>query len=272
MLPYFKKYAILMYVVPVLTMVVLTTVLAYATGFALSATLPGILVSLAGLVVLTLASSRYFGNLANKKADELVALYNDSCDPQAFVEQGAEVASTIEGPYAETGSWFLSFYALALLDVGQMEPAAVIGSNMQRSAMQAADPRTRSAVMVNIEPVVLRLFGPEAALGVVEEAEGALAALTGPEADQRRSFLSWERTLLTAMLEGDEERLLQTYAEVRTRESYPLRLRVLNADAEAAICRHRGDAARERECLEFVVANGNQLPVVPAARTRLAEL
>lgn len=272
MLPYFKKYTILMYVLPVLAMVVLTTVLAYASGFALSSTLPGLLVSLAGLVVLTLLSSRIFGNLANKKADELVALYNESCDPQAFVEQGAEVASTIEGPYTEAGSWFLSFYALALLDVGQVEPAAVIGSNMQKSAMEAADPRTRAAVMVNIEPLVLRLFGAQAALGVVAEAEAALASLAGPDAEQRRSFLAWERSLLTALVEGDEDRLLQTYSEVRLREVYPMRMRALNADAEAAICRRRGLSERERECLKFVVEHGNQLPIVPAARARLTEL
>lgn len=272
MLPYFKKYTILMYVLPVLTMVVLTTALAYGAGFALAATLPGLLVSLACLVVLTLASSRYFGNLADRKARELVALYNDACDPAAFVEQGAEVASTIEAPYTEAGSWYLSFYALALLDEGQTQPAAIIGSNMQASAARTDDVRVKSALLVNIEPVVLRLFGAQTALGVVAEAEAALAGLDGPDAEARRSFLAWEHELLAAICEGDEEFLLAKHAAVRANEGNPLRMRVLSADAEATIWRSRGNAPAERECLAFVVEHGGGLPVVPAAHARLAEL
>ena len=123
-----------------------------------------------------------------------------------------------------------------------------------------------------MEPVVQRLLGARPALGAVEEAERLLEGDSSPETSQRRNFLAWERGVLEARLSGDDGVLAPKLAHVRETDGYPLRMRVLAAADEAAVRRRQGDGARERECLRFVVENGNRLPAVPEARARLAEL
>ena len=117
-----------------------------------------------------------------------------------------------------------------------------------------------------------RLLGARPALGAVEEAERLLEGDSSAETAQRRNFLAWERGVLEARLSGDDGVLAPKLAHVRETEGYPLRMRVLAAADEAAVRRRQGDGARERECLRFVVENGNRLPAVPEARARLAEL
>lgn len=272
MLPYFRRYTIIAYVAGACIPLALVTVYSWITGQVLASTIPGLLLSIALFVVCLLGMTNLMARKANQKANELVALYNERCDPYAFAEQGREVADAIQAPYTESGSWYLSFYALALVDAGQLERAATIGKAMQESAAATADPRKKAAILVNIEPLVLRLFGAQTALGVVDEAERLIAGANDADSASRRSFLAWERGLLEALAACDENGLLEKYSFVQQSAGYPLRVRVLDADAQAAIYRHRGDTSRERDCLRFVVEHGNRLPAVRPAQERLAQM
>ena len=65
---------------------------------------------------------------------------------------------------------------------------------------------------------------------------------------------------------------MQRFSAIRGNDGYPMRVRVSDALLEASVHKSRGNAADERECLLFVVQNGNQLPAVKLANERLAEL
>ena len=261
MLRYFKKYVWAAYALSVLIPAASLAAFSLVMGGNVVKTLPGLFSSLMLFFACLYVMPRLMGQLADRKAEQLVSLYNDGCDPDAFRAQAAAPARAIGEPYTEAGSWFLSFYALALADGGQIEEAARIGEGLRKSAAQAQDERERAALLVNMEPVVQRLLGARPALGAVEEAERLLEGDSSPETSQRRNFLAWERGVLAPKL-----------AHVRETDGYPLRMRVLAAADEAAVRRRQGDGARERECLRFVVENGNRLPAVPEARARLAEL
>lgn len=271
MLPYFKKYSILAAAGGAAMTVLIISIWSSLVGTYVVSTVPGLLAALALLVVCSIWAANVANRMADGKAANLVALYNEACDPAAFVEQGSSVARAIKSPYSEQGTWYLSFYALALADEGRSEEAADIGKSMLEAARMATDPDKKSSILVNVEPVILRLFGPEAALGVIAEAE-ASAQAAGAGDGARARYLSWERGLLEALRDGDENALAKKYAHVRMGEGYPLRMRVIDALAEAAIHRRRGDVSRERECLEFAAERGGGLPAAREARERLSSM
>lgn len=272
MLPYFRNYAFVAYVLGVAVPVGLITASSWVFGFYVVYTLPGLIAAIVLLAACLLASKRIVTRMADRKADEYLSLYNDGCDPQAFLDAARNVAAAIRPPYEENGSWFLSFYALALDDAGQREEAARIGQAMLSSAQMARDPQQRAGLLVNIEPLIERLFGVDAALEVIAQAEEAVTASDSPDDGPRRDFLRSERALMEAIRNGDAATLTARFSAVRTNAAYPMRVRVSDALMEASVHKSRGDAAAERACLEFVVANGNKLPAVGLAQERLAAL
>lgn len=272
MLPYFRTYAFVAYIIGVAAPVMIITALSWVIGYYVVATLPGLIAAILLMIVSLLTAKKIVTKLADRKADEMIALYNDKCDPAAFIQASQNVVREIRPPYDETGSWFLSFYALALDDMGQREEAARIGQTMLSSAQLATDPHVKVGILVNIEPLVQRLFGVEEALEVVAQAQDAIAGSADPDDANRMSFLNWERGILEAIRNGDDETLIQRFSGIRNTPSYPMRVRVSDALLEAALHKSRGDVSHERECLDFIIANGNKLPAVDLARQRLSEL
>ena len=177
MLRYFKKYVWAAYALSVLIPAASLAAFSVVMGGNVVKTLPGLFSSLMLFFACLYVMPRLMGQLADRKAEQLVSLYNDGCDPDAFRAQAAAPARAIGEPYTEAGSWFLSFYALALADGGQVEEAARIGEGLSASAAQAEGEGERAALLVNMEPVVQRLLGERPALGAVEEAERLLERL-----------------------------------------------------------------------------------------------
>ena len=186
MLRYFKKYVWAAYALSVLIPAASLAAFSVVMGGNVVKTLPGLFSSLMLFFACLYVMPRLMGQLADRKAEQLVSLYNDGCDPDAFRAQAAAPARAIGEPYTEAGSWFLSFYALALADGGQVEEAARIGEGLSASAAQAEGEGERAALLVNMEPVVQRLLGERPALGAVEEAERLLEGDASAEAVRRR--------------------------------------------------------------------------------------
>ncbi|MEE0844797.1 MAG: hypothetical protein U0L71_01220 [Eggerthellaceae bacterium] len=272
MLPYFRNYAFVGYVLGMAVPVLLVTAISWVTGFYIVYTLPGLIAAILLLIIGLLTAKKIVTGLADKKAAVMISLYNDGCDPQAFVDASQKVVREIRPPYDESGSWFLSFYALALDDLGRRDEAARIGQTMLSSAQMAQDPQVKAGLLVNIEPLVQRLFGAEQALEVVQNAQMALAGAADADSQSRLSFLKWEQGILEAILDGDGETLITRFSGIRTSLNYPLRIRVSYAILEASLHKARGESDRERECLEFVMQNGGKLPAVQLASRRLQEL
>lgn len=271
MLPYVKNYAFVAYVLGIVVPIGFITVLSWVTGFYLPTTIPGVIASVALLAVCLLSAKRIATKMADAHAERVLSLYNDACDPQAFVEQGRAIAERIRPPYEENGSWFLSFYALALDDVGRRDEAVKIGQTMLSSARRAEDSAQKISILVNMEPLISRLFGTQQTLDVIHEALSA-AQGSGQADPGQISFLQWEKGMLEAVRDGDHETLAQRFSTVRNSAGAPMRMRVSDALLEASVRKARGERDLERECLDFVVRNGNKLPAVKLAQERLAAL
>lgn len=272
MLPYFRNYAFLGYILGMAIPVLLVTAVSWVVGFYVVYTLPGLIAAIVLLVVGLLTAKRVVTNMADRKADEMIALYNNACDPEAFLSSASSVAREIRPPYDPAGSWFLSFYALALDDAGKRNEAVQIGQAMLSSAQIATEPKDKAALLVNIIPLVQRLFGAEQALEVVVQAQDVLSGSNDPDDMNRMSYLNFERTVLEAIRDGDDKTLINHFSGIRNTETYPMRVRVSDALLEASIHKAQKNVAAEHECLTFVVEHGNKLPAVTLARQRLAEL
>lgn len=230
--------------------------------------------SFAGMVVLALL---IFGpiltfNVFNRRADArfeaLMDLYNDQCDPQGFIDQAQPLVSRFTEPYGAFEAWFLSFYALALLDVDRTEEAAKIGKNMQDFALATEDSDEKLSLLVNILPLVLRLFGPQAGLNVIRQAQEIIGENPTPNNANRANYLESQRLMVEAVENNDAAYLLERCKSIRENEfgGQQMRVRVLEAEKEAQIRELQGDHAGARECWEFIIENGNGLPCVREAR------
>ena len=272
MLPYFRTYAFVAYIVGVAAPVLLITGLSWILDFYVVSTLPGLISAILLMIISLLTAKKIVTGMADRKTSEMLSLYNDKCDPQAFVNASQTVVREMRPPYDETASWYLSFYALALDDLGKREEAVRIGQAMLSSAQMAQDPKVKAALLVNIEPLVQRLFGVQQALDVVVQGQEVLAGSTDPDDLNRVSFLKWEQGILEAIFDGNDAVLIERFSGIRMSTGHPMRIRVSYALLEASVRKSRGEKGKERECLEFVVANGGKLPAVGLAQERLKEL
>ena len=271
MLSFFRKYVIITYVLAISTPLLIMSIWSMATNTNVIKTVPGLFASLTLFIVCFFLFTKIMGRRADAKASEIVAVYNEACDPHTFIEQVGPVVREIGFPYSEQGTWLLSFYALALADRGRHAEAAQIGEYMRQSVPSARTLDAKIALLVNLEPVALRLLGVPAALEIVIEAQNMITQTKGDHTD-RLNFLSWEQGLLEARQMNDSSALIEKYYHVRRQATYPLRMRVLAAFDEAQIHRNRHDESMEKECLLFVVEKGNKLPCVEEARSRLSAL
>ena len=269
-LPGYKRKAILYATADAAALIVVFTMIGGPlTAFPVGFVFPFLVLGTADLIALRMASRK-----ADADVTAMVDLYDIGCDPKAFTDEAVSVVANVEVPNTEPGSWLVANYALALADQGRLEDAAAYGKSMNDCADVLADghPEIASTIYVNMEPLVLRLFGAQQAFGIMDRAMECMSRVSDPSAEDKRRFIQWESDLLQAMVSGDIPQLLQKHSHVRMGVLFPMRMRVLNAHAESVIHRNLGDFNSERICLEFVVANGNKLPVVASARARLSEI
>lgn len=272
MLAYYKKYVILICAVSVAVPVVASTLYAMATGTMLAASLGGMLLSLALLFGTMMLMQSIVGRRANERTNALLDLYNQQCDPEAFIEQGRTLANAITVPFGTDGSWFLTYYGQALLDAGKADEARATLRSMQQSAEAARRSDVKAGILLNEAPLVAKLEGPQAALALVDEAYQLLGGDAANVDDQRIVFLKGQRKLLQAEVEGDDATLRQFYEKAQADASVPERLRVESAWKLARLSYRTGDAATERAMLRYVIDHGNKLALVAPACKQLQEL
>lgn len=273
MLPYFKKYVIWCCVIAVAVPVVTSTVYVVVTGEMIATTLPGLLFMLVLLFGSMMAAQSFFGRKADERTEAMLALYNEQCDPAAFAQQASDVVVNMREPYDVMASWFLTYYAQALLDEGKTDQAKAIEAAMLRSVDAAKNDFVRLGVMMNAVPLVTKTQGPRAALDLVERGLSLVPSLQqGPRTADPLTFLNDQKMLLEAAVAHDDAALRSLYARVHDDAGLPMRIRVESAWKEAQACHGLGDVLCERACLDFVAANGRDLALVAPARERLASL
>lgn len=243
------------------------------TGLPMASTLPGLIASLLLFVGTTVIALLYFKRKSAVDIDALLDVYNESCDPGAFVEQSQIYVNGMQAPFDSSSSWYMSYYAQALLDLGQVQQAQKIEQDMYESIRQANDVEQQAKIIVNLVPLARKLLGSADTVPVIQK---GIELLNSGEAVKDalayEGFLQNQLVICTALAEQDDEKLIRFYSSSRTNETLPLRIRVEQAWEEAQIHYRAGDTARELECLEFIVAHGNKLAFVKAAQDRLLSL
>lgn len=272
MLPYFKKYTIICCAVAVIASVVVSTIWPLATGQIMAASLPGLLLLIAVFFGTLLISYRFFSARADAETERLFALYNDQCDPAAFVEQGSAVAQVAEQQATEMSSWYMSYYAQALLDLGEAGRARDIMTRQLEGVEKVKGQAQKAAIVVNMVPLACKLDAGEDALRLIDQGLELIGEAQDMPSTQRRIYLQSQHELVSARAEADPTHLVGLCAAVRMSDEQPMRLRVERAWDEARVRYRSGDVARERECLQFIVQHGNKLALVKPAQTRLAEI
>lgn len=272
MLPYFKRYSIYVCVIAAALPLIYSTAYPLLTGTLAASSLSGTVTMFALFVAGLLVGFGIFERKAQAKADALLALYNDDCDPVALIEEGASLAEAIKEPYSQTGAWYMSYYAQAKLDVGDAQDAKDVLASMLEAAAGAKKPLDRAAILVNAVPLIEKLEGNERALEVVQDGLAACEECRGTDAAHYIEFLTVQGSIVSARIDDDAEMLLELDESFWQSGRYPKRIRVEYAwDAASAAWRAQ-EGERERRALEFVAANGGKLAMTARAKERLAAM
>lgn len=274
MLPFFKRYSIFVCVIAVALPVIYTTIYPLVTGRMAASSFDGLVMMFVLFIAGLLIGFGIFERRAQHKADAWVALYNDSCDPKAFVSEAAQLAEAMQAPYNQVSSWFMSYYAQAQLDLGNAQDAKEALAAMKESIQSAKKSLERVGIIVNAIPLAEKIEGAEGALSLVHE---GLAICDAPgvkasDFEQYREFLESQRHILEARQSNNAAQLVSLDEAVWQSSRYPKRIRVEYA-WDAGSCDYRlGRIQAERTALEYVIANGGALALVAKAKARLKSL
>lgn len=271
MIPYFKKYSIFVCIVAVALPIVVSTIWPLLTGHMMAASIGGLIGMFVLFILGLLLGYAIFERKAESVVDGYLAQYNEECDPEALVSEGSNLASAIQFPCNQIGSWFMGYYAQALLDIGQPGRAREIYDGLMTSYQASRKPTEKAGILANILPLSEKMDDVDTTLGLINEGL-ALCDAGGKNVAPLRDFLFSQKRILDARKLGDQRVIGDLAEKVRSSAQYPMRLRVEYAWDEASADYRLGDLAEERRCLEFVVARGNKLALVAKAKDRLEKL
>ena len=272
MIGFYRRYVIIACVVAGCIAVGTMTVWTLVAGYNVSGTIPGLIVSLVVLFVSLGVMVRIMARKADQKTAEYISLYNDQCDPEAFLAAGQDLADVITVPFNEPGSWFMSYYAQASLDAGQTERAKNIEESLYHSIDQANIPLIQAAIIANLVPLAEKVVGYADTLPLLERGISLIADDQDPQSVTRRQYLESQRAFVEAQINHDEESLLRLFNQTVPNDLIPMRIRVEYAWQEARIHYAQGDQDAELRCLQFVADHGNRLALTQQARQRLGTL
>lgn len=272
MLPYFKRYTVYVSIIAIALPVLASTIWPLVTGQLMGASIGGLISMFALFILGMFVGYAIFGKRADAETEKMLAKYNDDCDPQALVDEGSKLAHSIQFPCDQSGSWFLAYYAQALLDLGRTDEAKAIQDGIANSFAAAKKPSQKLGILANLLPLAEKSKGPEAALELANEGIRLCDGMPDGGASQIREFLESQRKVLQAEESDDPADLSKVAASIADSSAYPMRLRVEYAWREASAQYKLGEPAQERESLEFVVEHGGKLALVQKAKERLGSL
>ena len=272
MLPYFKRYTIYVCIIAVALPVIVSTIYPMFTGQIMAASLSGMLIEIGLLFLGMIVGFNIFERKAEAKTSELLSYYNDDCDPERLVQEGAKLAHDISFPCNESGAWYLSTYAQALLDTGNVDEANAIYAGLEQSMDHAKKVEAKTGILVNLVPLAEKMRSVDDALGLITRGLELLKDQTSPASTERRNYLNSQKSILDARKANDADDIVKLDEAVKTNPTYPMRLRVEFAWNEGSTYYRLGDASKEAECLRFVVEHGGTLKLVDQAKARLSKI
>lgn len=272
MIVYFRKYTIFVCVIAVALPVIVSTVWPLFTGQMMAASIGGLVLMFALFVLGLLFGYAIFEKHAEGIVDGYLSKYNEGCDPEALISEGAQLADEIKFPCNQIGSWFMGYYAQALLDVGDVERAKAISDGLRQSMEAAKTSEVKAGIMANLLPLSEKLDGSSEALELADKGIEHCNQIPARKAGQLSDFFSSQKKILEAQSSDDQAAIARLSESIRASALYPMRIRVEYAWDEARAEYKLGDVDEEKRCLRFVSDYGNKLALVAKAQQRLASL
>lgn len=272
MIPFFKRYSIYVCIIAVALPVIYSTIYPMITGQIAASSLGSTVVMFLLFVMGLLLGFGIFERKAQAKADEWVALYNDDCDPEAFMSKGGAIAENMKPPYGQVASWYMSYFAQAKLDVGDVQDAKEILVGMAKSVEASKKPMEKLAIVVNAIPLAEKIEGPSKAGALISEGFTLCDQCRASDAAQYREFLESQKAIMEARSSGDDERIASLDDGVWQSSRYPKRIRVEYAWDAASADYKLGRADAEKKALAYVADNGGTLVLTAKAKERLKSL
>ncbi len=272
MLNYYKKYTIFVCIIAVALPVIISTIYPLVTGQMMASSIDGLVYLFLLFAIGLFLGYWIFERKAEEKTEQLLVLYNKDCDPQKLVDEGKQLAEAITFPCGQGGAWYLGYYGQALLDIGDHEKAEIIFVGLSKSIQAAKTPFQKAIILANLLPLAFKLKEPEEVQKMIQEGLAFCKQDGRPRISQVQEFFLSQKKILDARESGNLVESIQLDEKIRTNNAYPQRLRVEHAWNEAADYYKLADKAKEKECLEYVVAHGNTLALVSKAKARLANV
>ena len=272
MVVYFKSYVVLMCAIAVGLPVVYSTVYPMMTGQLAASSLSGLITMFVLFILGMLLGFGFFERRAQAKADGWVALYNDRCDPQAFVGEGASLASAMSPPYTQASAWYMGYYAQAKLELGDAQDAKDILDAMLSSIDSAKKPIVGIGVLVNAVPLMEKIEGPSKTLSMIQDGLSLCDHVKGAASAQCRDFLQSQLSIVEARSQQDYRKVESLDETVWRSSRYPVRIRAEYAWDGASAAYHLGDLSTEKKALEYASKNGGSLAIASKAAERLSHL
>ena len=227
-----------------------------------------------GVKLSILSVDKAAANILSGKYDEdkVFLITRNVPDAKRLVDAGAKLAEAIPTPCDQSGSWFMGYYAQALLDLGRRDEAMGILAGLKASMQAAKNASAKVGILVNVLPLVEKAEGPKAALDLADEGVGLCDQAGDAGASQMRDYLESQRKVLRVELSDDPAGIARVAGGIAGSDRYPMRIRVEFAWREASAQYKLGDLAEEKRALEFVARNGGKLALAQKAAERLAKL
>lgn len=272
MLPYFKNYSIAVCVIAVAFPLIASTIYPLFTGHIMASSFYGFITLFVLFFLGLFIGFGIFETLAERKTESYLNAYNIDCDPEALVKEGAKLASDIPMPCNKNGSWFLGYYAQALLDTGNVEGAKKLREELTKSMDAMKSPAAKLGILVNILPLEEKIASEEDALKMVQEGFDLLEKVPSGRLVPIRDFLSSQKKIFQVRSSDDQSARAQLDDSILANQNYPMRIRVEAAWDAASAYRRLDDMSAEKDRLDFVVKHGNKLLLAQRARQVLHDV
>lgn len=254
-------------------------------------------------IIAPLLAIPVFGNLVFNQFESkamaavvsMVSLYENDCNPQAFVDKFDSVLDTFSPRFDINEVWTLSAYARALFEIGEEEKARVLLDSFREQVERSEHPEEKGPMMVNYEPLVFMLEGVDAALMLLDRAQGAVEEipevrkkqrkdgfltapelredlLSSPDMRARLTYIEVERRFLSAFKAGDVRTLEKEKRAAFEDDGTSNVLKARYAYALAEVYYESGDESKARKAFEDTVHVGGELRCAREAKKRIGEM
>lgn len=166
-----------------------------------------------------------FGNLIFNKFEadamlsivRMVHLYENDCNPQAFIDEIDPILDTFKPRFDINEVWVLSAYARALVEIGEKEKAQLLLAEFKTHVENSEHPEEKGPLMINYEPLVLMLDGEDAALELLGNAKKAIDDIPKIRKKQQKGGLFTAPEMREDLLSSPDMQSRLMYIEVEKR-------------------------------------------------------